>query len=718
MSSYAPFWETLKKKNERTYTLINKYGISSATIDRMRQEEGITTNKVNDLCKILQCKVQDILQNDEEQKNRNRRKRFLFFSVFHAFFRGRRRKRLQIAAGSRIIGTVETEERTMTIGQKIQTLRRRKGRTREELADALGVPLQTVAEWESDEALPDTRTVLALSRLFGVSTDLLLQPDLTLPGAGSPRAAEAPRSQVSASLRDPEPKNPYAAEADAAKTQNETPNPYAAGAAAASAGTREEQPNPYGIGAANAEEAKACAPAKKAKKKKKSVLIGAVIAGVLLLIAGCVILLSGTDTAAGGAVRKLLHLKPKAKDLAPAYVLVHGLGGWGEDAANDAYSHYWGNGGLNLPESLRALGYEVVAPSVGPVSSTWDRACELYAKLTGTRVDYGAAHAETHRHERYGRDYTEAGPMLPGWGETKTANLVGHSFGGETVRMLAYLLAYGDEAEQAAGQEDISPLFTGGKEYYVYSVTALCSPHNGSSLTEIVNNTGSIANGLLGGIIGQLIGTTDTTDLAARLIWAFAGLANPANESFDFMLDQFGITNDTGNFSDVLAAYSAAAGSGHDHAGYELTPDGAAELNRRVGTVPEIYYYSYAYCCTEPGSIGDVQVPSDETLAALYLSTYAMGSVSLTTDGGIGINKDWFPNDGLVNVISAKAPMGAEAREITEEEEADPGTAYDPGVWNVFPVRRGHHGSVLGMGRTQEETVAFYVSLFERTKTR
>ena len=185
MSSYAPFWETLKKKNERTYTLINKYGISSATIDRMRQEEGITTNKVNDLCKILQCKVQDILQNDEEQKNRNRRKRFLFFSVFHAFFRGRRRKRLQIAAGSRIIGTVETEERTMTIGQKIQTLRRRKGRTREELADALGVPLQTVAEWESDEALPDTRTVLALSRLFGVSTDLLLQPDLTLPGAGS-----------------------------------------------------------------------------------------------------------------------------------------------------------------------------------------------------------------------------------------------------------------------------------------------------------------------------------------------------------------------------------------------------------------------------------------------------------------------------------------------------------------------------------------------------
>lgn len=62
MISYEPFWETLKRKGESTYTLINKHGISSATIDRIRKGNGITTQKLNDLCEILDCRVQDIIE--------------------------------------------------------------------------------------------------------------------------------------------------------------------------------------------------------------------------------------------------------------------------------------------------------------------------------------------------------------------------------------------------------------------------------------------------------------------------------------------------------------------------------------------------------------------------------------------------------------------------------------------------------------------------------
>ncbi len=67
MIKYTPFWETLKKSNESTYTLINKYGISSATIDRLRKNKGISTMKIDDLCKILNCRVEDIIvfENDE-----------------------------------------------------------------------------------------------------------------------------------------------------------------------------------------------------------------------------------------------------------------------------------------------------------------------------------------------------------------------------------------------------------------------------------------------------------------------------------------------------------------------------------------------------------------------------------------------------------------------------------------------------------------------------
>ena len=60
--SYAPFWKTLRLKKESTYTLIVKHNISSATIDRMKKGGGITTAKINDLCKILHCRVEDMIE--------------------------------------------------------------------------------------------------------------------------------------------------------------------------------------------------------------------------------------------------------------------------------------------------------------------------------------------------------------------------------------------------------------------------------------------------------------------------------------------------------------------------------------------------------------------------------------------------------------------------------------------------------------------------------
>lgn len=65
MISYEPFWRTLHEKNESTYTLINKYRISSATIDRLRNNKGISTLTINDLCRILHCKVEDIIEYKE-----------------------------------------------------------------------------------------------------------------------------------------------------------------------------------------------------------------------------------------------------------------------------------------------------------------------------------------------------------------------------------------------------------------------------------------------------------------------------------------------------------------------------------------------------------------------------------------------------------------------------------------------------------------------------
>lgn len=62
MIIYAPFWKTLKEKGISTYALINKYNISSSTIDRMRKGNGISTLKIDDFCKILDCRVEDIIE--------------------------------------------------------------------------------------------------------------------------------------------------------------------------------------------------------------------------------------------------------------------------------------------------------------------------------------------------------------------------------------------------------------------------------------------------------------------------------------------------------------------------------------------------------------------------------------------------------------------------------------------------------------------------------
>lgn len=61
MISYEPFYDTLKQKNVSTYKLINTYGISRSLLDRLKHNKPISTVTLNDLCEILDCRVEDIL---------------------------------------------------------------------------------------------------------------------------------------------------------------------------------------------------------------------------------------------------------------------------------------------------------------------------------------------------------------------------------------------------------------------------------------------------------------------------------------------------------------------------------------------------------------------------------------------------------------------------------------------------------------------------------
>ncbi len=528
----------------------------------------------------------------------------------------------------------------MTISEKITNLRKEKNLSQEAFAEALGVSRQSVSKWESGSALPDTDKIIAMSELFGVSTDYLLKNDAV---TAEPVTYNPPENQP----------------VETEKTE------------------RNDDMSP------------------KKKKSKKGRIFKIVALILALIILATVIGIPSYF----GSFREAWWELNGGKVKYP-YVLVHGLGGWGEgDGVNDTVQ-YWGATSMNLVEYLNEQGYEVHAPSVGPVSSTWDRTCELYAQLTGTRVDYGEAHAKAHNHERFGREYTE--PLVAQWGEKINGgqrikiNLVGHSFGGATVRLLSSLLEYGSDEEKAATEGEISPLFEGGKGDWVYSVTALCAPHNGSSLTEVLDS------------VGGLVGIKDTTDMLTSLCFGVAGLTANTDGIYDFKLEHFGINN-----TDFDSAVEALTASGNDHAVYDLTPDGAAKLNETIRTSPDVYYFSYSYSTTKAGSFLRGQVPNSSTLPILYPFALAMGSYKGTTDGGISIDETWQENDGLVSVVSARYPFGAEFVEIPlKSSQNEEEFVIQRGIWNVAPTKEGDHGKVIGLNSGEEVPKTFFTELF------
>jgi triacylglycerol lipase len=215
--------------------------------------------------------------------------------------------------------------------------------------------------------------------------------------------------------------------------------------------------------------------------------------------------------------------------------------------------------------------------SVGPVSSNWDRACELYAQIVGGQVDYGAAHSKKYSHERKGKTYAKG--FVEDWGPNKPIALVGHSMGGQTIRMLEILLNEGAAEEVQESGADVSPLFKGGNKGWIRSVTTIATPHDGTTLVSALG--------------GSLVG------LIKNLVGGFAGIAGDSvvDLLYDFDLDHFKLTRNGGEkFKDyrnrVMESRLWEPGF-EDYAGYDLSLEGAKKMNQMgKQAYPETTYFS------------------------------------------------------------------------------------------------------------------------------
>jgi len=57
---YTPFWKTLELSNDNWYTLTKKHNMSDSTLHRLKHNKDISMKTINDLCRILNCKIEDI----------------------------------------------------------------------------------------------------------------------------------------------------------------------------------------------------------------------------------------------------------------------------------------------------------------------------------------------------------------------------------------------------------------------------------------------------------------------------------------------------------------------------------------------------------------------------------------------------------------------------------------------------------------------------------
>ena len=349
------------------------------------------------------------------------------------------------------------------------------------------------------------------------------------------------------------------------------------------------------------------------------------------------------------------------------YIFIHGTAGWGSYDKRYEKMPYWGMRGGDLIRYLNENGFESYAASVSPFGSAWDRACELYAQIYGKKTDYGISHSQANGHERFGRDYTGC-PLIPDVTDDTKLVLIGHSFGGTTARMFAELMAHGDEKERAASDNDLSPLFAGGMENRIHSIAAVACALNGNS--------------------------------------SFAMLADP-----DFDLNSVKVPWWSRYFGKRMSNTLQTETDGRDPrdcGDYDMQIDQASVLNKRMGTLPHVYYYSVP--CSFTKKSGNGYIPEKGMEPFFVMRSCQIGQYTGRTKGGTRIGPEWKQNDGRVSTISEASPFGAPVKKL------DP-NHLERGIWNVYPVHNGDHMSLQGGLLHKKNIRTFYLDMLSMIRS-
>lgn len=70
MISYQRLWETMRNKGVTQYALINMFHVSPGQITRLKRNESVSTHTIDMFCRILDCRVEEIMEYIPESKSK------------------------------------------------------------------------------------------------------------------------------------------------------------------------------------------------------------------------------------------------------------------------------------------------------------------------------------------------------------------------------------------------------------------------------------------------------------------------------------------------------------------------------------------------------------------------------------------------------------------------------------------------------------------------
>ena len=367
-------------------------------------------------------------------------------------------------------------------------------------------------------------------------------------------------------------------------------------------------------------------------------------------------------------------------------VLIHGFLGWGPNEMGNY--NYWG-GDSDVCSLLRNEGYKVFEVSVGPISSNWDRAIEVFYQLKGGQVDYGRGHSKKYNIIQKPKTKFYDG-LYPQWDKNNPVHIIGHSMGGQTARVLNYMLNNIIFVDSLKKYKESSKLLGEVNNNWIHSISTISTPHDGITLVDHLNKNFPFIQYFIGvaGVIGTDFYNFDLEQ------WGFS---RTENESWSHYVERIR-NHKVWNSKNISS--------------WDLSLLGAKEINNYAVADKNVYYFSVSTSITEKNIKNDWHSPKKGSALLIQARAKIIGKRVGYWGDGSETDSSWYENDGLVNTISMSGPKTGDNGPDLIVEFSEETSRFVPGQWYSIGPLRIDHWNIIGhkmhLKKTDKNSIRFF----------